>query len=139
MLNVNVHIVEYPSGKVQVLHNLVVNVGLNKLLQATIGSVPSAVITHFAVGDEGAATTNSMTGLVHLLFTDEVTSRWRTNQTIIIQYYLVADNAESIEKEIKEAGLFLEDGTMFARCVLASPLQRTNNNAILFTWEVSLI
>jgi len=141
MLNVNVRIDEYSNGRLvstQVVHNMIVEAGRNALLKAFLGLIPAASIASFGIGDDNTATTDAFTDLKHRLFIDSVTSRWLNGNTITIQYYLYAENAETGEKQIKEAGLFLDDGTLFARCILSSPLQRTKNNSIMFTWEVSL-
>lgn len=39
---------------------------------------------------------------------------------------------------LTEAGLFAENGTLFARRVLSTPIPKTDSNTVLFTWTLTI-
>ena len=121
----------------ELLHNLVVNAGLN-LIRDLLDGDAVAGLTHFAVGTGTTAVAASQTALVTETFRAAVTSRTSSAESLSVKYYLPSGSANG--GTLAEVGLFnaASSGTMFARAKLASTIAKTSSVTVTFTWAINL-
>jgi hypothetical protein len=121
----------------ELLHNLVVNAGLN-LIRDLLDGDAVAGLTHFAVGTGTTAVAASQTALVTETFRAAVSSRTSSAQSLSVKYYLPSGSANG--GTLAEVGLFnaASTGTMFARAKLASTIAKTSSVTVTFTWAINL-
>lgn len=119
----------------QETHNLVVNSGLN-LIRDAVHTGTSSPLTKFGLGISSTAVTAAQTTLQAELFKHYFTSPPVVNpQQLVIFYYLTS--AYGNGQTIREAGLFAENNTMYARVVLPTAIVKTNIVEASFTWTLT--
>ena len=119
----------------QKTHNLVVNSGLNVLRDA-LRTGTCSPLTQFALGSFNTVVTAAQTGLQQELLKAAFTSPIVSNeQQLVVFYYLTS--ATLVGSTIREAGLFTQNNTMYARVVLPTPITKTNLIEASFTWTLN--
>lgn len=115
-------------------HNRVPTSGRNLLRDLLNGDALSG-LTEFGIGDDDTATTNNDTALGNELLREALTDTSKSTLKLTAQYFLSSTllNGETL----REAGLFTDEGTLFARYVLDTPIAKTSSIAVTFTWEIT--
>ena len=114
-------------------HNRVVDVGLNKLRDVLYGDAGTQV-THGAVGTSNTPPAASDAGLEAEVFRDVVAQRAKGDKSLQVRFVLGSQHANGTT--LREAGLFLSDGTLYAR-VLPAAVAKTDSQSVLYTWTLS--
>lgn len=125
------------SGRLLALeagHNRVPTGGRNLLRDLLNGDALSG-ITEFAIGDDNTATSNNDTELGNELLRATLTSTSKDTLKLTAQYFLASTllNGETL----REAGLYTDEDTLFARYVLDTEIEKDNTIAVTFTWEIT--
>lgn len=115
-------------------HNRVPNTGRNLLRDLLNGDAVSG-LTEFAIGTSATATSNNDTELVAEVLRDELTDTSKGDLKLTAQYFLSSTLLNG--QTLREAGLFTDDDTLFARYVLGTPIAKTSAIAVTFTWVIT--
>lgn len=115
-------------------HNLVPTVGLN-LLRDLLNGDNLTGITEFALGTGSTAAANGDTTLVAEVHRDTLTRTVKTSAVLSAQYFLSSVTLNGTT--IREAGLFTDENTLFARYVLDTPIAKNSGIAVTFTWDIT--
>lgn len=119
---------------VQRQHNLVVNAGKDMLRDLLFGDVLGGLTT-FKVGTNATAVVVGDTALNTSVFSDVLTARTKSSQSLTVKYYLGTLSANG--NTLREAGIFNASTTMYARVVLGSPIVKTSSVIVTFTWTLT--
>lgn len=137
-VNVTVNQFHAKTGELihtQSTHNLVVNTGLNLIRDAVYTGTVSP-LTKFGLGTSNAVVTAAQTALQVEILKHYLTSPPTVNpQQLVLFYYLTSLYGNG--QTIREAGLFAENNTMYARVVLPTPITKTNMVEASFTWTLT--
>ncbi len=123
----------------QVRHNRFLATGRTWLGQRAVGS-STATLTTFGVGVGTTAVQDADTVLEQQLLRQVASSVTVAAGVVTVQHYIPSGNTETLNAQLSEAGLFVTDSTstvLVARLVY-SAIEKTSNNALLFTWTVTL-
>jgi hypothetical protein len=135
-VNVTVEVADAKTGQVletQETHNLVVDAGLNLIRDALqLGTV--SPITRIGLGTSGTAVNASDTALLGEIAKYTLLSITPSNKTLTCQYFL--DGSTANGQTIRELGLFTDDGTMYARVLLDTPIPKTDLKVASMTWTL---
>jgi len=135
-VNVHVEVFDVATGRrvrESWHHNRVVDAGLNKLRDVLFGDA-GIQITHGAVGTSDTPPAAGDAGLEAEVFRDVVAQRAKGDKALQVRFVLGSQHANGAN--LREAGLFLADGTLYAR-VLPAPVAKTDAQSVLFTWTLS--
>lgn len=137
---VNVIVSQYDANTGELLHtqrthNLVVNSGLN-LIRDAVHTGTCSPLTKFGLGTSSTAVTSAQTTLQAELFKHYLTSPPTSNAQQLVMFYTLT-SAYGNGQTIREAGLFAENGTMYARVVLPTPIPKTSAIEASFTWTLN--
>lgn len=137
---VNVIVSQYDANTGELLHtqrthNLVVNSGLN-LIRDAVRTGTCSPLTKFGLGTSSTAVTSAQTTLQAELFKHYLTSPPTSNAQQLVVFYQLT-SAYGNGQTIREAGLFAENGTMYARVVLPTPIPKTSSIEASFTWTLN--
>lgn len=118
-------------------HNLVTAVGLNLIRDRLRGASGVDALSHLAVGTGSTAVANGDTTLETEVFRDIYTQVTVSAASMVIRYYLGPNDANG--NTLREAGLFnaSTSGTLYARCLFASPITKTIDLAVTIEWTLS--
>lgn len=137
-INVVVNQFDAKTGELlhtQKTHNLVVNTGLN-LLRDALKNGTCSPLTQFAIGRSNVVVTSTQTTLQGEILKANLTSPITVApQQLVVFYYLTSDLANG--ETIREAGLFSQNNTMYARVVLPTPITKTSLVEASFTWTLN--
>lgn len=135
-VNVHVEVIDLASGRcVQESwhHNRVVDAGLNALRDVLFGDA-GIQVTHGAVGASNTPAAAGDTGLEAEVFRDVVAQRAKGDKALQVRFVLGSQHANGVT--LREAGLFLQDGRLYAR-VLPAAVTKTALQSVLYTWTLS--
>lgn len=116
--------------------NMVVLNGKTNLTKLLGGSAAGKKVTQISVGTNGTAPTLADTNITSA-FTKNIDSVSYPDASSV-QFAFTIDNAEANGMTIREAGLILEDNTMFARKVRAD-FAKTSANKLQGLWTIKFI
>jgi hypothetical protein len=115
-------------------HNLVPTAGLN-LLRDLLNGDNITGITEFALGTGSTAAANGDTELDTEVHRDTLSRTIKATAELTAQYFLSSTTLNGTT--IREAGLFTDENTLFARYVLGSPIVKNSGIAVTFTWDIT--
>lgn len=135
-VNVSVEVMDSKTGqliKKEQTHNLVVDAGLNLIRDAIqLGAI--SPMSRIGIGTSGTAVNASDTALLSEIAKYTLLSITASNKALTCQYFLDENTANG--QTIRELGLFTDDGTMYARVVLGTPIEKTNLKVASITWTL---
>lgn len=117
-------------------HNLVVRSGRNLIRDWADNEKPQG-LTHFALGTDDTEESNAYEELGNEVHRNQVTKTVKDTGKLTVTYYLGSGSANGYS--LKEAGLFNDDseGSLYARVTFTDPIEKNDNIAVTFTWELS--
>lgn len=141
-MNGNLTIRVFEEGRLvssQVVHNLVVLSGRNLLrdvLGGTVGTTAAAIM-HIAVGTSGTAPAVGNTALGAEVYRQVITGTSTTDGSLNVQGYLGSSEANG--NTLAEAGLFATNGTMVARALFDTPIEKTTTQTVSLSWDLNIM
>jgi len=136
-VNVTIDVVDAVSGRrLRRLrgHNLVPTSGRNLLRDLLNGDVISG-ITEFALGTGNTVASNNDTALAAQILREPLSRTIKDALKLTAQYFLSSTSLNGTT--IREAGLFTDEDTLFARYILDEEIAKTSGIAVTFTWETT--
>jgi len=127
----------------EVVSNRVVAAGRTWMLNRIAG-LSGKTLYYFAIGDGGdGSVSDGDTELVSELMQGRVTRFSVTGNDMLVEYYLPSGDTDTLGKTLKEAGLFTNTSFNDLTQVLVArigytPVEKTANNAILYSWTITL-
>lgn len=137
--NVDVYTLDARTNKVlrkQSMHNRVVLAGRNLVRDALFTGGTFYPLKWFAIGTGSAVVADADVALANEIWRDLYTAKSSQPAQITLRYFLspLLQNGQVI----REAGLFTEANTMYARTVLQEDIVKTSAIAVLFVWTATM-
>lgn len=136
-VNVTVRITDAVTGRLRTVqrgHNLVTTSGRNLLRDLLHGDAITG-LTEFALGTGNTAVSNNDTTLAAEVHRAALTRLVKDTLKLTAQYFLASTALNGTT--IREAGLFTDENTLYARYVLDEEIAKTSGIAVTFTWETT--
>lgn len=116
-------------------HNRVTHAGREMLRDLLAGDAGLSGITDFAFGTGDTAAAFGDTVLEAQIFRSAVSDLVKDTLRLTAKYFLSSTQLNG--ETIREAGLFSDEDTLFARYVLPTPIAKTAVIAVTFTWGIT--